>query len=402
MAGRLRPIKQVELESKNLKLRVILLVVCLLIATVSIGFGIKMLVTRQNGWQTVEVASNDIHCGDDFTLQFYFGKTEMSATQEYRAVNALYSQACQQAYQSFYPDGELKQISAAANEEVAISQPLYNALSQVEKYGSRYLYMAPIYGVYNQVFLCDTELEASWYDPSTDPEQQQWLAQLASYCNDPQMIRLELLGENKVKLVVSQQYLAFAAENEIQAFLDFGWLQSAFAADYIADTLEEAGYTRGYLVSYDGFTRNMDDSNYTQNLFQRLDNDIHLPATVSYDGPSALVYLRSYPMNETDRQNYFAFADGHVVSAMVDPVDGANRFALPELLAYGKGKSCGEIALQLAPVFIAEVLDAQALIDLGDQEIYTVFAQDKNICHTQKNLAMDVFEAGYTAKYLGQ
>ena len=87
---------------------------------------------------------------------------------------------------------------------------------------------------------------------------------------------------------------------------------------------------------------------------------------------------------------------------MVDPADGANRFALPELLAYGKGKSCGEIALQLAPVFIAEALDAQALIDLGDQEIYTVFAQDNNICHTQKDLAMDVFEAGYTAKYLGQ
>lgn len=395
MIRKLKPFREVQLESKNFKLRVILLVVCLVIAFVSIGFGIKMLVTKQSGWQKVEVSASEINCGEEFTLQYCFGQGQMSATEEYRAVTLAYSQACQQAYKSFYKEGELKQLSAAPNESVTVSQPLYWALEQVEQYDSRYLYLAPVYVEYNRVFLCESEVEASQYDPSADSEQQQWLAQLAAYANDPQAIRVELLGENTVKLVVSEDYLNFAKTHEITEFLDFGWLRNAFIADYIAEELIAAGYDRGYIASYDGFARNMDSGNYTQNLFHREGNDILLPATVSYNGPAGVVYLRSYPMSAADRWHYFVFADGHVVSDMADPADGTNKNALPELLACGQGKGCAEIALQLAPVFIAEKLDRQMLITLADAGIYSVFVEDKTVFHTQQALTVTIVEADY-------
>lgn len=400
MARKLKPVREVELENKNVKLRIVLLVICLTIAFVCIGVGVSTLVTKQTGWQKVEISANETNCSEDFTLQYCFGQGELSATEEYRGVSLLYSQACQQAYKSFYSDGDLKRINAAPNESVTVSQPLYRALEQVEQYGSRYLYLAPVYVEYNRVFLCENEVEASLYDPAADPEQQQWLAQLAAYGNDPQSVRVELLGDNKVKLVISQAYLAFAQEYEITEFLDFGWLRNAFIADYIADELVTAGYDRGYIASYDGFTRNLDPGSYTQNLFHRQGNDIYLPATVSYSGPAAVVYLRSYPMSAADRWHYFTFSDGHVVSAMVDPADGANKNALSEMIAYGQEKGCAEIALQLAPVFIADTLDRQKLMTLADNGIHSVFVEDQIIFRTQQTLTVTVTESDYKVSNL--
>lgn len=400
MARKLKPIREVELENKNIKLRVTLLVISLAIAFVCIGVGVSMLVTKQTGWQKVEISASETNCSEEFTLQYCFGQGELSATEEYRGVSLLYSQVCQQAYKSFYKDGELKQLNAAPNESITVSQPLYRALQQVEQYGSRYLYLAPVYVEYNRVFLCENEAEASRYDPAADPEQQNWLAELAAYGNNPQSVRVELLGDNTVKLVVSEAYLAFAEEYEITEFLDFGWLRNAFIADYIADELVSVGYDNGYIASYDGFTRNLNAVSYTQNLFHREGNDILLPATMSHNGPAGVVYLRSYPLSAADRWHYFVFADGHVVSAMADPTDGANKSALPELLAYGKGKSCAEIALQVAPVFITESLDRQALSALADSGIHSVFMEQQTVFHTQQALSITIAEPGYQASSL--
>ena len=53
--------------------------------------------------------------------------------------------------------------------------------------------------------------------------------------------RVELLGENRVKLTVSESYLAFIREYEIDTLADFSWMRNAFAADYIARVLQEDG-----------------------------------------------------------------------------------------------------------------------------------------------------------------
>lgn len=394
MARKLKPIREVALENKNFKLRVVLLAVCLVVAFVSIGVGISMLVNKQAGWQRVEIAANETNCSSEFTLQYCFGQGELSATEEYRSVSQLYSQACEEGYRYFYTEGELAQINAAPNQAVAVSQPLYRALEQIQEANSRYLYLAPVYVEYNRVFLCETEAEASRYDPSQDPELAKWLAELAAYSADPKMVNLELLGDNTVKLFVSAEYLAFAQEYEITEFLDFGWMRNAFIADHIADTLADAGFTRGYTASYDGFTRNLDPGSYDQNIFHRQENEIHRPAVISYTGPAAVVFLRDYPMSAADRWHHFAFSDGHVVTSMADPADGSNKSALPELVAYGNGKTCAEILLQLAPVYISDTLDRDGLIALAQQGIHSVWCEEQVLLYTQKELTVTLTADG--------
>ena len=59
---------------------------------------------------------------------------------------------------------------------------------------------------------------------------------------------------------VSDDYLAFAEKNFISDFIDFSWMKNAFITDYVADVMIDNGYTLGSLTSYDGFTRNLDQT----------------------------------------------------------------------------------------------------------------------------------------------
>jgi len=399
-----KPIREVELDNKNFTLRVVLLAVCLTVAFVSIGVGINLLVNKQAGWQKVEVSNNETNCSSEFTLHYCFGQGEMSATEEYRSVSLLYSQACEEGYRFFYRDGELAKINAAPNQPVRVSAALYRALELIKAHNSRYLYLAPVYVEYDRVFLCENEAEAALYDPGRDSELAQWLAELAAYCADPSMIDLELLADNTVRLNVSEQYLTFAQEHEIGEFLDLGWLRNAFIADHIADTLLSAGFTRGYTASYDGFTRNLDSGSYEINVFDRRDGQINLPGTVSYQGPASVVYLRDYPMSAADRWHYFAFSDGRIVTAMADPADGLSKSALSDLLAYSYTESCAEIVLRIAPIYVKEAMEDRELTALAAEHIYTVWCDEYVLCYTQEDLSValaDPQTTPYTGKFVG-
>ena len=78
-----------------------------------------------------------------------------------------------------------------------------------------------------------------------------------------------MLGDNKVCLNVSDEYLAFLQENGVDSLIDFGWLKNAFVVDYLAEVMIARGYTLGAITSYDGYTRNFDSLNteYAFNVF---------------------------------------------------------------------------------------------------------------------------------------
>lgn len=391
-----REIRRFELgQYTHVGLRVALAVLAALVAVAAFGYGIQGVLNRNNGWQTVESYVDGVDCSDDFTLQYYCGTTA-----EYKAVCALYTQALEQAYQLFYPEGELDKLNCAPNQTVEVDPVLYRALELVQSTGSRCLYLAPVYVEYDRVFQCENEVEAAGYDPARDEATGAYTAQIAAFANDPAMIDLELLENSRVRLVVAAEYLDFAAENEIEEFLDFAWMKNAFIADYIADTLAEGGYTSGYLASYDGFTRNLDASrSYGFNLFDRQGNEVGLPAVMSYTGPMSIVYLRNYPMSDADRWHYFTFSDGRIATAFVDPADGRDKSAADNLVAYSANVGCGEILLKLSSVYLADTLDEQALWALPEEQIHAVWFDGLVLKHTQADLSLAVTEDGLAAGY---
>lgn len=386
----LPPVQRIQLSEKNIRLRMVLLVLLLSVAVVAVVVGLGSALNTEPGWQTVEANSSQINCSRDFVLQYDCGQGSVSATEEYRALTALYTQLTEKGYVLFSPeaegDGNLAELNRRPNQAVSLVPEVYEAVALLVEQDSRYPFLAPAAAQYGSVFLAATDAEAAQWDPGKDPEKGDFVRQAARFAADPQMIRLELLGNNQAKLTVSEAYLTFAAENGITVFLDLGWMKNAFIADFLAEALAERGFTRGYLASFDGFTRNLDQRglDYSYNLFDRLGNTICIPASLGYDRPVSIATLRSFPLSEEDRWSYYAYEDGSVTHTMLDLADGSCRQSTDILTGYSYERSCAELAVKLAPVYIAAELDTGALQALEGEGIHTLWAEDTVLCHSEE------------------
>lgn len=403
----IRPVRSLPLPEINTKGRIILIALLVVVAVVALAIGFTSLLGEDSGWREVEITTKEVNCSADFVLNYDFGGSGVSATAENRQITELYTRASVDAYRIFstavFEDQlfNLAYVNTHINQWITVDGALYRAFEQVQMHHNRSLYLAPIYVEYNRMFLCEDEGEAKQYDPAHNEELIPYLADLARFANDPAMIDLELGENNTVCLHVSDEYLAFAEEYGIEAFLDFGWLKNAFICDFIADILVENGFTNGYLASYDGFTRNLDarGQSYSMNLFDRLDNLIYRPAVVEYDGPMSIVSLRNYPMGDADRWHYFAFSDGRIATAFVDPVDGMDKSSTDNLVAYSDEVGCAEILLNVAGIFVADKLDETALESLPQKGINALWFEGAVLKCTQESLVLAPTEDAQTAGY---
>ncbi len=403
----LRPVTRIELNTSNEKARWITAGVLLLIGLAALAFGFSQALSVQPGWEEVSANTQEASCAPDFKLQYDFSEAGGSAAVVNKSLIQCYSDASVKAYKLLTADVDDPQLKNMAylnqypNETVTVDPELYQALSQVARSGNRQLFLAPARVEYDRVFLCENEEEAVLYDPARNEDTKAWLKELAVFAADPQHVALEIFGENQVKLSVSPEYQAFAQEYGIGTFADFGWMRNAFAADMIADALIVNGFTKAYLVSFDGFARNLcgPGERFTQNIFDRQGSDVFLPARMHYDAPSSTVSLRDYPMTEQDRWSYYGFADGRILTTFLDPRDGMSKSALHNLYAYSQEKGCGEMVLELADIFIADSFQEEALMSLQDAGIFSLWPQGRTLCYNDPSLELEILPdtgAGYS------
>lgn len=405
-------IQRIELSEKNIKLRWILAGALLLIGLVAIAIGVNSCISAQVGWQEVQITANKTNCSTDFVFNYDYGQAGVEPYQERRQVIACYSEAVVEAYELFNTHvensdmGNLTLLGASPNQTVSVEPELYQTLQQIVDSESRYVYLAAVYEEYSRIFRADSEIHAAEYDPSKNAELLPYVQEAASFANDPAHISMELLGEGKVRLVVSDAYLAFAEKYGITCFLDLGWMKNAFIIDFLAQRLVDAGYTNGYLASFDGYTRNLDQrgESYNFNLFDRVNSDIHMPAIMEYAEPMSIVFLRNFPMSSRDSEQYYLFSDNTIATTFIDPADGLYKSATDNLVAYSTKTGCAAIALELAPVFVADSLDAEAIRDLTKREIYSVWFDGSKLQHTEERCKVTlqpVEGISYQAHYAG-
>ena len=206
------------------------------------------------------------------------------------------------------------------------------------------------------------------------------------------------------RMVEKEEYLAFVQEYAIDNLLDFGWMKNAFIIDYLAERMIADGHTNGYIASYDGYTRNLDSRglSYSFNLFDRLSNDIYLPAVWEYDTAMSIVFLRNYPMSSRDAGDYYLYSDKTITHGFIDPADGFCRTSTDNLVSYGKDASCADLALKLAPVFVGETLNTDALAAMAEEGIYSVWFDGGKLFYNQPEAKITVQEvegAAYQAQY---
>ena len=398
-----KPVERVELDEKNTKARITFVVLAVVIAVIAFGYAIGSSTSVDHGWREIEAdAAAGMNCSQDFQFNYYLGGSGMSAAAELKAITNLYTQATTTAYHAFNGQ-ELGQgtntlffLNRNVNTPVQVDPVLYQAFETVNSLDSRYVFMAPAFAEYHSLFFCSEDWETAGFDPYQNEDIRQYMAQVAAFARSPEHVRIDLLGDHTLQLTVSEEYLAFAKENGIVNLVDFYWMKDAFIIDYLAQVMEENGYNRGAISSYDGFVRclSADQLGYSFHLYDLLEGaTICKAARLNYTGGTSLVHLHSFPLNKEKEIYFYQFADGTVRTPHVDMADGLSKTALPALIGTSRRAGCAEMLLRLLPFYAAEEMDEAGLQGLED--IYPLYCTEKRIMTTTPDVSLDEVFQGY-------
>lgn len=406
-----KPVKRIELFEKFPKGRLALTIALILLGACALGYALVSFLTMEAGWTTIEADSSKANCSEEFIFQYDLGAGELSATAENKAINTLYTEASETAYQLFHTSQEfdgvknLYYINRHPNEEIVVDEVLYQAFATIKTSGNRAIYLAPVYVQYSNLFGCNDDVETVNFDPYQNEEIVEYFAEIISFAGDRDAIDIQLLEEHKIKLYVSDAYLDYASEIGFSEFIDFYWMKNAFIVDYIADLMKANGFVRGSISSYDGFVRNLDDASgleYAFNLFDRVGGSVYQAGVMRYDHAMSIVYLRNYPVNNSlDWQHYYEFRDGEIRTAYIDAADGYCKSAVNNLVAYSQNSSCAEVLLQVMPVYIKDDFEAEELTRLAQNGVYSIYCEDYSILYNESSLILtDLYDENgvqYTA-----
>ena len=404
------PVEKIELSSAHTGRRTVAAICLLVLGVAALAYALTGWLAGRSGWQAVEAsATGDASCAQEFILYYDLGAGEMSAAAEKKALARLYSDAAVNAYRLFSADeafqgvNNLWYLNRHPNETVALDPALYDALATATASGDRSLYLGPVYEQYGGIFHCDDDSQTADFDPLQNESLRSYYAQCAAFARDGEAIELELMEDSRVRLKVSEAYMAFAQEQEIETFVDFFWMKNAFIADYLADVLTDGGFTRGALSSYDGFIRDLSgEGTFGLNIYDNSQGLSVQAAAMEYSGPISIVYLRDYPANSMDEGHYYTLADGQVRTAFVDAADGLARSAASDLVGYSRTLSCAQTLLALRPVYVAEALDEGALEALPAAGVEYVRCQDRQVLYSDPALKLyglyDGEDGAYTAR----
>ncbi len=390
-----KPVKKIELSEKNIKLRIIAAALFLLIGVSLIAYSVNNFFTPELGWSAIEAYSaNDVDCSEEFVFLY-----NLKSAEEERAIRTLYSDAALKAYrlfnesESFEGMTNLHDINQNPNKELLVDEALYNAFSLINELNSRYIYLAPVYARYDDIFFCADDSGLVDFDPRLNDEVKAEYSEVWEYAQNG--CKLELLGNNKIKLNVSEGYLEYAGKEGITDFVNFFWMRNAFIADYIADIMIEKGFTDGSITSYDGFTRNFGvKEDYSLNIFDRRGDKVYAAAVMHYTGALSAVSYRDFPLNSLDSRRFYTLNNGEVRSSYLD-FDGLCKSSIGSLVCMSIDKSCAEIAVSTAPFYISDRFDSDGLFELSKDDIFSVCCENGYIrCNSSLVTFTDLYDDG--------
>ena len=383
-----KPVVPIELDEKRIGPRLLVAALLLAVGIFFIATAITQCNAVSSGWTVVQAdKSIDTDNAGEFTLLYELGAAGRDATTENKALTVAYTDALEHAAQLFSSlnsyEGvmNLCYLNAHPNETVLVDATLWNALALLEAQGSRDIFLAPLFDDYQSIFFCTDDFQVGYFDPRTNADVRAFFDELLTFIHDPEALSIELLPENRVIFHVSEDYQACCAKWGVTHLLDLGWMKNAFIVDTVADALEEKGFTHGSLSSYDGFIRNMDsrtDVEYAFTIYDRVGAQIRSAAMMTYPPATrTLLFLHTYGLfSPYDVQRYYETEGGICYHAFLDGADGLCKAAVPNLVCGSGSLGCVEMALLVAPVYIADELDVDALEALLVRGIWHVRCED--------------------------
>lgn len=341
-----KPVKRIPLDIKNPRLRLFLVIMALAIAAGAFFLAFRQLTDVEPGWTLLEAdGAVGLNVSADFQLQIELGAGSEAPLTERKRLTTVYSAAAREAYTRYttqeYVTGMngLWYINHHPGEEIRVDEKLYRALETSLSAGD-WLYLGPVYEVWDSVWFSQEDREAAAADPRKDTELAGCLEQIAGFIRSGD-IRLELRDDLTVCLIISDEYRAFGEENDITRWLDFGWQKNAFIIDDLTEALASSGWTRAVLSSRDGFIRCLDGRNpFALNMYAEAAG-VTPVAVMEYSGPSSLLML--IPAPQGDRHYFYRYQDGQLRTAWISTENGLDVQPVDGLAAYTDEGGCAAL-----------------------------------------------------------
>lgn len=349
-----KPVETIELDEGNSSRRLWIICGLLALSAALIFYAVSTLLRGESGYSVIEPSCEEPGAGQELTLNYCLGMSGSSPRLESREIALIYSTACDYIYRLLDPSQEYGSVKNLAllnnnpNETVSVDPELYSVLELIEASGTRSVYLSPLLIDYYNLFASSWDYEAMEFDPAFSSSQEGYFSEAASYINSREHIRLELEGEGRVRLLVSEEYLDFAEQNGIDEYIDLYQLKNAFTLDYLAGILRDAGYTYGYITSSEGYIVNLDDRSgepYSISLIDYQEGAIKGAATVSYSSPVCGLYLRSFPSGELDGMRFYEYENGEIRTPYINPATGLCSDEISGIILGSREKSCSELAI---------------------------------------------------------
>lgn len=399
-----KPVEKIELSEKHIKLRIALVILLIVAALGAFAAAILFWRSTDAGWRQIAASTDETNCSSEFIFFYEISEGGLKGTEELEAVSAAYGEAAVKAYRLFEPSvrfegmNNLASVNAAPNLTVTVDETLYSALELVQRFDVRLLYFAPVYALYDSLFYSLNDELAAEYDPYRSEEAAELIARIAGFVNDGESIRLELLGEGKVRLNVSEEYTSFlhrngfTAEDGTLAYLDFFFLRNAFAIDLIAGRMTAAGFTRGQISSLDGYSRVLNDGGaFSMDVYDAAEDGVWLAGKLTGEGAVSAVRLRSHSVGTSGAGHFYTFEDGKTAHPYIDTEDGLYKSCIGDLIAYSRGTGCAEIVLSLLPLYTAETFDGGKTESLKEQGILSVYCLGREVFCLGTDVGMTAF-----------
>ena len=406
----LKPVERIELSEKNMGIRIAIVAVLILIAVISFGYGVSQWLSVDSGWTEIEAdGAAEMNVGNEFVLMYELGSREdMTVVAENKGIRALYTEVMEDAYQIFHNNQEIKGVNNLyylnhhPNEEVQVDEMLYKAFETLQNNDNRVIYLAPIYEQYNNLFDCEVDAQTKDFDPYQNEVLASEFKLIAAYAQDATKVRVELLGNNTVKLFVSDEFLQFANENGITSFIDFAWMKNAFIVDYLAEELLENGYKAATISSYDGFSRNLDDrgTEFSYNIYDFDNGSAIQVGKVSYTSAKSIVSMHAFPINALDAYRYYVFEDGEIRSTYLSIFDGLCKSSANSAYVSSEKYSCAETMLWIERLYINDYLNTGLWGSLQNFGVHTILVNDKTIYYSDESLKITDVYSSYSTEYM--
>lgn len=395
-----KPVKKIELNEKNVKLRFILFILSFLVVVACAILIFVNLFKKESGFTTIE-AYPTINMQNDFVFSYDVGNTDLSITEEINNLSNKYTSLLEFSYIQFdiYSDHDQKNINYInnhINQDIQISELLYDSIEDVVNENEKLLYLAPIYAYYNDMF--STELDLNMLDPYQNINVQNYFKDILDYINS-NSIKINLLSNNTINLYVSEDYINYLNENDVFYYFDFGFLKNSFIIDYIAENLLLAGYNKGNIKSYDGYFVNLDSSldyNFVIDVLDNVNNFGSRVCNFTVKGKTSVVQFRNFMYYQNDIYRYVKMPDNSYRHIYIDYNDGLSKSSTNSLTSYSTELSCSEIALKTYRGFISDNFSLAAT-----DQIKQVWIANTSIYYNDQSISLQNLYDINNVKYEG-